>query len=193
MNANTVANALAENTPSGAPATLVNPTGASEFINPNGNPLVLVVPQTATQGVVLGLQSGIAEADGLWYADGRAFHISMSGLAQPSQASQTLTLNLVQVAAQTSTGQISTSVLSAAHALSAANPFYGNFDIDVYLLWDSASQVLNGYYQGQINGNAISLAGISVPNVGVLQFALVPKLSAGLGNVVLTQFYADAL
>lgn len=195
MNSNTVANALAENNPSGAPATLVNPTGASEFINPNGTPLILNVPSVASNGVLVGPQDGGPLSDGLWYADGKPFHVRVSGLIQPAQVSQTFTLVLMLVKGQTAADQIGVSLATWSQALDATS-VYTNFSIELDLLWDSQSQRLNGTYEGAIDGVVISRAAtVKLTAVGQLQFALVPKLSAAAnqGNVTLTQFFAEVI
>lgn len=226
MNSDTIVNALARNNPPNAPAVLVNATAQTlfqyaptAFENDNPGtllPLVLDVPSQPSQvfsasgtsgsgaGVYGGAsQSGLPTVMEEWTADGRAFIVRAFGKVSPLQVSKTLTLDLYwgNGISLANGGFGGISLINAAQALSATNPFASNWYLESRVLWDSTSTRLNAYTTGQINGVSLGPVAISITNVpgGQVQFTCGASLNdsgAGQSNtftITLVEFAAERL
>lgn len=227
MNSDTIVNALANNSQANAPIVLSNPStltlfqyAPSAFVGDNPGtllPLVLDVPSqpsqvysaTGTSGSGAGIyggasQSGLPAAMEEWTSDGRAFKIRLFGKVSPLQVSKTLTVDLYwgNGISLANGGFGGISLINAAQALSASNPFASNWYLESTCLWDSTSNRLNCTTTGNINGNTIATFSLSIPNVpaGQLQFVAGASLNdSGAGGqtnvftITLVEFAAERL
>lgn len=227
MNSDTIVNALAGINPPNAPVVLSNPTAItlfeyapSAFVGDNPGtllPVVLNVPSqpsqvfsaAGTSGSGAGVYGGASLAGGAatmeeWTADSRAFIIRAFGKVSPLQVSKTLTLDLYwgNGIGLTNGGFGQVSLINAAQALSATNPFASNWYLESRVLWDSTSTRLNAYTTGQINGTSLGPVAVTIPNVpaGQVQFTCGASLNDSGANqggnvftITLVEFSAERL
>lgn len=129
-----------------------------------------------------------------WAADGHPFIIHIVGRVSPITSGGNLRLTLhagngIASANPTLPGNPSNLALYTAQAaLPSSNPFNANFYLEIRCLWESSSNTLNYFAQGQINGTVLAqTAGAQVNWTGPnpLQFCLGASLSGqGTGQSV---------
>ena len=223
MNANTIVDALKlAGIASDTPLTLTNPGGNNPWIFSApagfaanaGAPVALEVPCVPGEAVDVSGRAGIADSNGMWYADSRAFLVRAIGRIAPNAYSKTLKLYLfagnglnTPAAGALQDNQIGFATVTL--PAQATNDAYSNFLLEAKCLWDSASLTLNGVFSGLIAGSLISATAFSVYNPSAwaaqqapgsynpLPFVVganVNSTAVGGNDVVqLSEFSADAL
>lgn len=176
MNANTILNALINNSPANAPSVLTNPGGNNPWLftyNPVGSqggiPVVAEVPTTANNAIDIGYLSGTATGGnkGQWYCDGRGFIVRAMGTVAPNAFGKTLKLYFFAGnGLQNSAGAVADQLLAQFSTTlpSSGSSAFSNWTLKAECTWDSASLVLTGVVSGQIAGQSISSVTFSVYN-----------------------------
>ena len=179
MNADTIVDALRNaGVPTETPLTLSNPGGnnpwlftlPASFASNGGMPVVLEVPNTQGNAInVPSSLSGIADSNGLWYADGNMFIIRAIGRVAPNTFAKTLKLYLfagnglqTPNAGALQDNQIGFgSVTLPAQSTGDANT---NWYLEAKCLWDLPSLTLNGVFSGQCGSTLFSATAFSIYN-----------------------------